>query len=37
MNNYYQILGVNKNATNQEIEYQYTILIKDYIWLSNRL
>jgi DnaJ-class molecular chaperone len=26
MNNYYQILGVNKNATNQEIEYQYTIL-----------
>jgi len=28
MNNYYQILGINKNATNQEIEYQYTILKK---------
>jgi len=26
MNNYYQILGINKNATNQEIEYQYTLL-----------
>jgi len=28
MNNYYQILGVDKNATNQDIEYMYTLLKK---------
>jgi curved DNA-binding protein CbpA len=26
MNNYYQILGVDKNATNQDIEYMYSLL-----------
>ena len=26
MNNYYQILGVNKNATNQDIELHYVLL-----------